>query len=105
MREREIESYLRDRVKAAGGIAYKWVSPGNSGVPDRIVMLPGAPDIFIELKAPGGKPTKLQLNQHRKIRALGRHVTVIDSKELVNELLDHYEDGLMEYYLQELTQP
>lgn len=41
MRERDVERYLRERVKQLGGRAYKFVSPGNNGVPDRIVMLPG----------------------------------------------------------------
>ena len=41
MRERDIEAYLRDRVKALGGIAYKFVSPGHAGVADRIVCMPG----------------------------------------------------------------
>ena len=87
MREQDIEKYLRERVKEKGGIAYKWVSPGNSGVPDRIVMLPGMPDIFVELKAPGKVPTKLQLAQHRRLTKLGRGVIVIDSKEGVDNLL------------------
>lgn len=87
MKERDIENYLRERVKAAGGTAYKFVSPGNNGVPDRIVMLPNIHDIYVELKAPGEKPTVLQLNQHRRLRALGRDVRVIDSKSQVDDLL------------------
>lgn len=99
MRERDIEAYLREKVRTAGGIAYKFVSPGNAGVPDRIVMLPGVPDIFVELKAPGAKPTKLQLRQQKKLRALGRYVMVIDSKEDVDFLVEAYKDGNLELYL------
>ncbi|MDU2112388.1 MAG: VRR-NUC domain-containing protein, partial [Clostridiales bacterium] len=40
MSEKEIEAYLRIRIKKLGGIAYKFTSPGNDGVPDRIVLLP-----------------------------------------------------------------
>lgn len=87
MRERDIENYLRDQIKTVGGIAYKWTSPGNNGVPDRIVALPGGRIVFVELKAPGGKPTALQLNQHKCLRALGCDVRVIDSKEQVDALL------------------
>lgn len=87
MREQVIEAYLRDKVKSAGGLAYKFVSPGNSGVPDRIVIMPGGRIIFVELKAPGNKPTVLQLNQHGRLRALGCDVRVIDSKQGVDELL------------------
>ncbi|MCM3747436.1 VRR-NUC domain-containing protein [Paenibacillus pasadenensis] len=87
MRESAIEQYLRDKVKAAGGTAYKWTSPGNSGVPDRIVIMPGGRIRFVELKAPGGKPTKLQLAQHRRLSALGCDVLIIDSREKVNDFI------------------
>jgi hypothetical protein len=92
LRERDIEKYLREQVKAKGGIAYKWTSPGNSGVPDRIVMLPGRPDIFVEVKAPGKRPTKIQLAQHRRICNLGRTVLVIDSKEGVDDFMRDVEN-------------
>lgn len=91
MRERDIETYLRARVKAAGGRAYKFVSPGNSGVPDRIVIMPGGRVVFVELKAPGKKPTELQKYQQERLRALGCDVRVIDSREGVDELIE----GLM----------
>lgn len=87
IRESVIESYLRDRVRAVGGQALKWVSPGSNGVPDRIVLLPGNRTIFVELKAPGKKPTPLQLAQHRKIRRTEHTVLVIDSKEGVDEFI------------------
>lgn len=87
MRENVIEAYLRQKVKDLGGIAYKFTSPGNSGVPDRIVLLPGNRTVFVELKAPGKKPTKLQLAQHRRIQVLGHEVRVIDSREQVDAWL------------------
>lgn len=87
MHESTIEAYLRDRVKELGGKAYKFVSPGNSGVPDRLVCLPGGRVVFVELKAPGKKPTALQLLQHEKLRALGFLVFVVDSKTGVDEFI------------------
>lgn len=77
--EKDIETYLRDEIKAIGGRAYKFVSPGNSGVPDRLVCLPGGRIAFVELKAPGKKPTVLQERQHKILRGLGFYVQVIDS--------------------------
>ena len=60
MREKDIEKILVDGVKGIGGRAYKWVSPGNNGVPDRIVFLPGGRIIFVELKTDTGTLSSLQ---------------------------------------------
>ena len=92
VRERDIEEYLREKAKALKGKAYKWTSPGNNGVPDRIVMLPGARIIFVELKAPGKDATPIQKLQHKRIRDLGFQVFVIDSKQGVDELIKQYEE-------------
>lgn len=91
MREKDIEKYLVEKVKAAGGKAYKFVSPGNAGVPDRLVLFPKGTTVFVELKAPGNKPTALQEAQQKKIRNLGFLVLVIDSKEGVDELVRLYD--------------
>ena len=87
MRERDIEKYLRDQVRKIGGRAYKFESPGNAGVPDRLILLSGGRVEFVELKAPGKKPTALQLAQHRKFEKLDHTVLVIDSKEKVDEFI------------------
>ena len=47
MLEREIEKKLVDGVRKLGGRAYKFVSPGNDGVPDRIVVFPQRVPKFI----------------------------------------------------------
>jgi len=39
MLEKQIEAYLVERVKEAGGIAYKFTSPQRRSVPDRLVLL------------------------------------------------------------------
>ncbi|CQH34787.1 TPA: VRR-NUC domain-containing protein [Yersinia enterocolitica] len=80
IREDSIEDHLVKEVKKAGGIAYKFISPGRRSVPDRLVLLPGGKVIFVECKAPGEKPTAAQLREHEKLRALGFTVRVLDSK-------------------------
>lgn len=87
MREKDVEAHLRNAIKKIGGKAYKWESPGNAGVPDRIIFLPDGRVHFVELKAPGKKPTALQLAQHRKLTQLGQQVYVLDSKEAVNDFI------------------
>jgi hypothetical protein len=96
MTEKDIENYLRDKVKDLKGKAYKWISPGNNGVPDRIVLFPGGSVAFIELKAPGKKATPLQLVQHKRLENLGFEVFVIDSKQGVDEFIKSYGDGGIE---------
>lgn len=86
--EKSIEQYLVKKVKAMGGRAYKFVSPGNDGVPDRLVCLPGGKVCFVELKAPGKKPSDLQLVQLGRLRDMGCQIAVVDSKELVDTLLE-----------------
>ena len=50
MYESTFERKLCEYIKSLGGKAYKWVSPGAPGVPDRIAILPGGRIIFIEVK-------------------------------------------------------
>jgi hypothetical protein len=70
--EKEIEKKLVDIVKKHGGLCLKWVCPGWSGVPDRILLLPGGKVIFAELKRPkGSKVSKLQEWWRDKLAALG----------------------------------
>jgi hypothetical protein len=87
MREKAIEAHLQKKVKDLGGRAYKFESPGNAGVPDRIVLLPGGKVFFIEMKAPGKKSTVLQQKQQTRIKNLGNQVLVIDTKEGVDEFI------------------
>ncbi|MFZ5650135.1 MAG: VRR-NUC domain-containing protein [Bacillota bacterium] len=89
MREKVIEQYLRDQVKSIGGKAYKFVSPGNAGVPDRLICLPGGVAVFVELKAPGKKPTALQEVQQKRIGSMGFKVFTIDSKHGVDEFIEY----------------
>ncbi len=77
MKESEIEKILVREVKRLGGAAYKWVSPGNDGVPDRIVIFPGRPPVFVELKAGRGRVTALQEAQIGRLEKLGQEVTVV----------------------------
>ena len=88
MSEKEIEIYLVRKIKNKKGIAYKFTSPGNSGVPDRLCLLPNGKIFFVELKSPGKKPRALQVNQITKITKLGQRVYVMDSKEKVDEVLE-----------------
>jgi hypothetical protein len=87
MRESQIESYLVERTKAAGGECRKLKWIGRHGAPDRLVMLNGKA-IFIELKAPGEKCRPHQIREHERMRRMGQRVEVVDSFDGVDEVLE-----------------
>ncbi len=88
MREKEIESKLVQSVKAVGGIAPKFTSPGFDGMPDRILLLPGGHIGFVEAKAPGEKPRPLQLARHKLLYGLGFRVYILDNVRQIERILD-----------------
>lgn len=85
--EAYVEKYLVAEIAAIGGRAMKFTSPGTSGVPDRVVMAPGAHTLFVELKRPGGRPRPLQVVTIEAMRESGADVRVIDTREGVDDLV------------------
>lgn len=70
--EKDIEQKLIKIVKRHGGRCPKWVSPGWSGVPDRLVLLPGGRIIFVETKRPkGSRVAALQKKWRQWLQDLG----------------------------------
>ena len=88
MREKTIEQKFRVAVKAAGGLAVNFASPGFDGVPDRLALLPDGKMAFVEVKAPGEKPRPLQLSRHRLLRRLGFKVYVLDDERQIGGIID-----------------
>ena len=91
MREREVEKVLTKEVKKRGGIAFKFISPGMVGVPDRLVLMKDGRLAFVELKAPGKEMRPLQILRKRQLESLGFLVYCIDSKEKIGGVLDEVE--------------
>lgn len=70
--EKDIEAKLLRIVEQSGGRCLKWVCPGWAGVPDRIILLPGARVIFVETKRPkGGVLSARQKKWGKILRGLG----------------------------------
>ncbi len=85
--EKEIERKLKVMVEGRlGGLCLKWVCPGWSGVPDRILLFPGGRVHFVETKRPqGGKVSALQAWWKRRLEGLGFPVWhVYDIGHLMN---------------------
>lgn len=86
-REDAIEEYLAKRVREIGGRAYKWVSPGNVGVPDRIVLYGRGRVCFVECKTARGKLSPVQKAKIDELTDLGHKTRIVASKEDVEELV------------------
>ena len=85
--ERDIERALVGMVKRHGGLCLKWVCPGWSGVPDRIILLPHGRIVYAETKRPkGGEVRELQKWWHRKLRDLGFSCWVIFDRDDISKL-------------------
>lgn len=87
MRERYVEQVLAKKVKKAGGLCWKLVSPGMAGVPDRLVILNGQV-CFVELKRPhGGRVSELQKVRMKELEAAGARVLVIRDPQEVDDFV------------------
>jgi len=85
--ESQIEKKVCAYAKRKGWLVYKFTSPGKRSVPDRI-FIGDRKMFFIEFKAPGKKPTKLQLAEHAKIQSQGFIVWIIDDIDKGKTLID-----------------
>lgn len=86
--EKRLENKLVKAVKERGGLALKLVSPGFDGLPDRLILIAVGKLVFVEVKAPGKKPRKLQKVRFRQLRELGFLVFVLDDEKLIGGIID-----------------
>lgn len=87
MLEKAVEAYFRKAVAAAGGVAFKFVSPSHRGVSDRIVCLHGQ-TWFVELKRPGGRLSPLQRVFAAEMKRLGQRYACLSSRLEIDEWLN-----------------
>lgn len=88
MLEKEIDRKLVKEVRKKGGLCIKFSSPGLDGVPDRMVLLPDGILAFVELKAPGKKPRKLQVRRMQQFEKLGFRCFVLDNMDGIGGMID-----------------
>lgn len=105
MLEKDIEKYLVKCVAQAGGKAYKFVSPSNRGVSDRIVCLPDGTTHFIELKRPGGKVSPLQRKFAIEMLTLGQSYQCLWSKEEVDKWISDHTSTMQPIFSSVVTVP
>lgn len=79
--EKWIEATLVRKVESRGGKCFKWVSPQFTGVPDRIVLMPGAGVYFVELKSFRKQLSPRQQLVRNLLNGLGFEYFKISTKE------------------------
>lgn len=89
--EKDIEGKLRKQVEKQGGKCLKWVCPGWTGVPDRIILLPGGRVHFVETKKPKrGRYSAMQDKWQQWLTELGFNYKRIKNDEelraFINEI-------------------
>lgn len=91
--EKDIEAYLSKRARDNQGYSLKWVCPSWTGVPDRIIILPGGRIGFIETKKPGKTPSEQQERWLERLRNFGFIAGKADSKADVDRLINEIKEG------------
>ena len=90
MLEKQLEAWCRKYALLHGCLFYKWNSPSQRGVADRILLAPGGVVVFVELKRPDKTPKLTTLQQlHRDdILNMGHRHEVINEKEQFKTLIN-----------------
>lgn len=87
--EKIIEKRVCDYARSLGVLCYKFTSPSQRSVPDRLFIMPGGRGcFFIEFKRLGQKPTPAQEVEIAKIRRQGTAVFVVDNVHTGKEIIE-----------------
>ena len=86
--EKLVERKLVELVKINNGMCIKLLCDQLIGLPDRLCLFPNHKMAFVETKTTGQKPRRIQAYIHKKLRALGFRVEVIDSVEGVEQFIN-----------------
>lgn len=87
--EKYLERQLVRQVTALGGACIKLTSQYHRGLPDRLILMPGAYTCFAEVKTTGKRRSALQQITCAELEALGFNVYVVDDKVSVQDLIQN----------------
>ena len=91
--ESNIERAVCRFAKAAGLLVYKFVSPGQRGVPDRIFITPQGRTVYVEFKAEKGRVSPLQQMHINQLRGHGVSVFIVRSTDEGKSLVCDLKSG------------
>lgn len=88
--EGKVVAAIKSVIKELHGEVRKCSWVGHIGAPDLFIMMPGW-HFWVEVKAPGEKPKKHQLREHKVMGESGCEVRVFDAASDVAKLIaDRY---------------
>ena len=101
--ESQLENEIRKYAESQGVLTYKFTSPGNAKVPDRI-LIGATATVFLEVKAAGKKPDDGQVEEMFRINTVGGYATwcdnITDAKEVIDAMNDFDYEVLLEQIIE-----
>lgn len=89
--ERDIENYLGAKAEEHGVLYLKFISPGNAGVPDRVLINKTSGIVgFVELKRPHELPRPLQVSWIIELKKRGCPVFVVSDNESAKQAISDF---------------
>lgn len=91
--ESTLENTLRLAVKRSGGLCFKLPAFLYRGIPDRLVLLPGARVWFVELKTDTGRTSVHQKRYQKILQTLGFNSVIIQGELPLKEFIHDHLSG------------
>jgi len=85
--ERDIERKVVKWCRGVGLICVKLTPTGQTGWPDRAIILSGGRILWIEFKRPGGVISPKQQWVHEQLRRFGHRVEVCDDADKIIKII------------------
>ena len=76
MKEQQIQAKKIKELEAQGYYVIKLINTNKNGIPDLIAIPPNSDVLFIEVKGPNGKVSKLQEFRHQELADKGIKVEI-----------------------------
>jgi Holliday junction resolvase len=76
MKEQQIQSKKIKELEAQGFYVIKLINTNKNGIPDLIAIPPNSDVLFVEVKGPTGKVSKLQEFRHQELADKGIKVEI-----------------------------
>lgn len=92
MNESVLELKIKKAAKDRGILSFKFVSPGQKGVPDRLFITKGGYQFYMELKSANGKLSDLQDAVIKTMISYGADVSVVRNLEDGIKILEERKD-------------